>query len=118
MAAQQAMSGRTALAGGGGVPVRSAAVLAVLLDAGAHPAAAVAAAFLVLAAFEAIGGLPRAGALAGHASAAARRVLEAADAPVPVPDPADPAAMPLGCGLRFEAVQFRWRPTGRRCSTG
>jgi ATP-binding cassette subfamily C protein CydC len=107
-AAQQAMSGRTALAAAGAFLCAQAAVLAVLVDSGAHPAAAVAASFLVLAAFEAISGLPRAGALAGHASAAARRVLEAADAPVPVPDPADPAAMPLGCGLRFEAVQFRW----------
>jgi ATP-binding cassette subfamily C protein CydC len=106
--AQQAMSGRTALAGAAAFLCAQVAVLAVLVDAGAHPAAAVAAAFLVLAAFEAISGLPRAGALAGHASAAARRVLEAADAPVPVPDPADPAAMPLGTGLRFDSVQFRW----------
>ena len=82
------------------------AVLAVLIDAGANPAAAIAIAFLVLAAFEAVGGLPRAGALAGHASAAARRVLEAADAPVPVPDPIDPAAMPAGTALRFEACRF------------
>jgi ATP-binding cassette subfamily C protein CydC len=109
-AAQQAMSGRTALAGAAAFLCAQVAILAVLIDAGAHPSAAVAAVFLVIAAFEAIGGLPRAGAMAGHASAAARRVLEAADAPVPVPDPADPAAMPLGTGLRFEAVQFRWTP--------
>ncbi len=109
-AAQQAMSGRTALASAAAFLCAQLAVLAVLIDAGAHPAAAVAAVFLVVAAFEAIGGLPRAGAMAGHASAAARRVLEAADAPVPVPDPADPAGMPLGTGLRFEAVQFRWAP--------
>ena len=64
----------------------------------------------MLAAFEAVGGLSRAGALAGHASAAAYRVLEAADAPIPVPDPADPAAMPASTALRFEAVEFRWQP--------
>lgn len=110
LAAQQSMAGRTALAGAASFLCAQIAVLAVLIDAGLNPAAAIAAAFLVLAAFEAVGGLTRAGALAGHASAAARRVLDAADAPVPVPDPADPAAMPAGTTLRFEAVEFRWQP--------
>ena len=82
----------------------------MLLAAGGSPAGAVAAAFLVLAAFEAVGGLPRAGALAGHAAAAAHRVLEAADAPVAVPDPAAPKPIPAGFALRFEAVHFGWRP--------
>jgi ATP-binding cassette, subfamily C, bacterial CydC len=110
LSAQQGMAGRAALAGAASFLCAQVAVLAVLIDAGASPAAAIAAAFLVLAAFEAVGGLTRAGALAGHASAAARRVLEAAEAPVPVPDPADPAAMPIGTGLRFEGVEFRWQP--------
>lgn len=109
LAAQRGMAVRTALAGAAAFLCAQAAVLAVLLAAGSSPAEAVAAAFLVLAAFEAVGGLPRAGALAGHASAAAARVLDAADAPVPVPDPADPVAMPAGNGLRFEAIQFRWQ---------
>ena len=65
---------------------------------------------VVVAAFEAVGGLPRAGALAGHAAAAAHRVLEAADAPVPVPDPDRPAVLPAGFALRFESVHFRWLP--------
>jgi ATP-binding cassette subfamily C protein CydC len=110
LSAQQGMAARTALAGAASFLCAQIAVLAVLIGAGANPAAAITAAFLVLAAFEAVGGLTRAGALAGHASAAARRVLEAADAPVPVPDPADPAAMPVGTALRFEAVEFRWQP--------
>jgi ATP-binding cassette subfamily C protein CydC len=110
LSAQEAMAGRTALAGAASFLCAQIAVLAVLIDAGANPAAAIAAAFLVLAAFEAVGGLTRAGALAGYASAAAQRVLEAADAPVPVPDPADPAAMPTGTTLRFESVEFRWQP--------
>jgi ATP-binding cassette subfamily C protein CydC len=110
LAAQQTMSGRTAMAGAASFLCAQIAVLAALIGAGANPAASVAAAFLVLAAFEAVGGLTRAGALAGHASAAARRVLDAADAPVPVPDPVDPVAMPTGTTLGFDGVEFRWQP--------
>ncbi len=110
LSAQGAMSNRTALAGAMSFLCAQAAVLAMLIDAGAHPAVAITGAFLVLAGFEAVGGLTRAGALAGHASAAARRVLDAADAAVPVPDPADPAPVPAGSALRFEAVEFRWQP--------
>jgi ATP-binding cassette, subfamily C, bacterial CydC len=110
LSAQQTLASRTALAGAASFLCAQVAVLAVLIGAGASPSVAVAAAFLVLAAFEAVGGLSRAGALAGHASAAAHRVLEAADAPIPVPDPADPATMPASTALRFEAVEFRWQP--------
>ena len=110
LSAQQTMASRTAAAGAASFLCAQIAVLAVLIDAGTSPAVAIAAVFLVLAAFEAVGGLPRAGALAGYASAAAARVLEAANAPVPVPDPADPVAMPTGTALRFEAVEFRWQP--------
>jgi ATP-binding cassette subfamily C protein CydC len=110
LAAQHALAGRTALAGAGSFLCGQAAVFAVLLAAGSHPVSAVVAAFLVVAAFEAVGGLPRAGALAGHAAAAAHRVLEAADTPVPVPDPERPAPLPAGFALRFEAVHFRWSP--------
>ncbi|MGH7156166.1 MAG: amino acid ABC transporter ATP-binding/permease protein, partial [Acetobacteraceae bacterium] len=66
--------------------------------------------FLVIAAFEAVGGLPRSGVLAGHAAAAAGRVLRAAEQPPPVADPQQPAPMPEEVGLRFEAVTFRWQP--------
>jgi len=110
LAAQHALASRTALAGAAAFLCAQAAVLAVLLAAGADPAAAIAASFLVLAAFEAVGGLPRAGVLAGHAAAAASRVLSAAEAPVPVPEPSDPVAMPATYGLRFESIQFRWLP--------
>ena len=110
LAAQHALAKRTAAASIGAFLCAQAALLAVLLTAGQNPAAAVAAAFLVLAAFEAVGGLPRAGALAGHAAAAAHRVLQAADEPVPVPDPAAPKPIPPGYTLRFEAVHYRWRP--------
>lgn len=110
LTAQRAVAGRTALASAGAFLCGQAAILAVLIAAGTSPAVAVAAAFLVLAAFEAIAGLPRAGALAGHAAAAAHRVVEAAEAPVAVPDPASPRAIPTSFTLRFDAVQFRWRP--------
>jgi ATP-binding cassette subfamily C protein CydC len=110
LAAQHTLAKRTALATVGAFLCGQAAILAVLLAAGANPTAAVATAFLVLAAFEAVGGLPRAGALAGHAAAAAHRVLEAADTPVPVPDPAAPKPVPTGFTLRFEGVHYRWRP--------
>ncbi len=108
LAAQHSLAGHTALAGAAAFLCGQAAVFAVLVAAGTNPAGAIAGAFLVIAAFEAVGGLPRAGALAGHAAAAARRVLEAADAPVPVPDPALPAVLPTGHTLRFDGIHFRW----------
>jgi ATP-binding cassette subfamily C protein CydC len=110
LATQHELAGRTALANAGAFLCGQAAILAILIAAGANPAAAVVAAFLVVAAFEAVGGLPRAGVLAGHAAAAAHRVLEMADAPVPVPDPGQPEALPKGFTLRFEGVHFRWQP--------
>lgn len=110
LATQRELAGRTALANAGAFLCGQAAILAILIAAGANPAAAVIAAFLVVAAFEAVGGLPRAGVLAGHAAAAAHRVLEMADAPVPVPDPEQPQALPMGFALRFEAAHFRWQP--------
>jgi ATP-binding cassette, subfamily C, bacterial CydC len=109
LSAQREVSARMALAGAAAFLCAQLAILAVLIAAGFDPVAAVAAAFLVLASFEAIGGLPRAGAMAGHAIVAARRVLEAAEAPAAVPEPARPAALPTGSALRYEAVHFRWR---------
>jgi ATP-binding cassette subfamily C protein CydC len=112
--AQHILAGRTALAGAGAVLCAQAALFAVLCAAATEQGGAlvnaIIAAFLVLAAFEVIGGLPRAGAYLGHAAAAARRVLEAADAPEPVPDPAAPAEAPSGTRLTFDAVHFQWRP--------
>ncbi len=57
--------------------------------------------------------MPRAGVLAGHAAAAAERVLAAAEATPPVPEPEHPAAAPPGSALRFEAVRFAWQPDRR-----
>ena len=110
LSTQHELAGRTALANAGAFLCGQVAILAILIAAGIDPAAAVAAAFLVLAAFEAVGGLPRAGVLAGHAAAAAKRVLTAADAQAPVPDPLQPSAPPAGSALRFDSVHFRWLP--------
>ncbi len=86
-----------------------AAILAILIFAGTGPAAATGLIFLALAAFEAIAILPRAGVLAGHSAAAAARIIEAAEAPVPYPDPAIPAKPPTRSALRLEGVSFRWQ---------
>ena len=66
--------------------------------------------FLTLAAFELVAGMPRAGALAGYAAAAASRVLALTGAPAAAPDPVLPAALPPGTAIRFEGVGFRWQP--------
>jgi ATP-binding cassette subfamily C protein CydC len=108
LAAQHDLARRGALAGAGAFLCAQAGILAVLLTAAAHPARVVPLAFLAFAAFESVGGLPRAGVAAGQAAAAARRVLEAAEGPAAVPDPAAPALPPNGGALRFEAVRFAW----------
>jgi ATP-binding cassette subfamily C protein CydC len=114
LAAQRDVARQARFAQAGAFLCAQAAILAVLLAAGAPPAAAVAAAFLTIAGFEAVGGLPRAGALAGYAAAGARRVRVAASGPITAPDPAVPVALPRDTTLRFEGVRFRWqhdRPT-------
>ena len=110
LAAQRDVARQARFAQAGAFLCAQAAILAVLLAAGAPPAGAVAAAFLTIAGFEAVGGLPRAGALAGYAAAGARRVREAATGPILAPDPATPAALPRDTTLRFEGVRFRWQP--------
>jgi ATP-binding cassette subfamily C protein CydC len=110
LAVQRSLAGHAARASASAMLCGQAALLAVLFAAYTQPVAGVVAAFLVLAAFEAIGGLPRAGVLAGHAAAAARRVIEVAEAAEPVPDPAYPRPVPPGFTLRFEGVHFRWQP--------
>ena len=109
IAAQRRQVMRLAIAGALAFLCAQAALLLTLVEAPAQGAAGIALVFLVLAGFETIGLLPRAGAQAGAAAAAASRVIEAAEGPVPLPDPAVPAAMPKSSALRFEAVSFRWQ---------
>jgi ATP-binding cassette subfamily C protein CydC len=65
-------------------------------------------ALFFLAAFEAVMPLPAAFQALGETRAAARRVLEIADAEPPVPEPSAPRPMPPGNDIRFEAVTFRY----------
>ena len=71
---------------------------------------AVAGTFIVVAGFEAAAGLAMAGVQAGAASAAAGRVLAAAQTPPAVKEPREPAPLPTGNKLSFEDVYFRWLP--------
>ena len=52
--------------------------------------------------------MPRAGAALALAAAGARRLLEAADNPVPVPDPPASAA-PVGHALSVRNLRFAWK---------
>ncbi len=106
--AAQRLAGHAAVAQAAGFLCAQAALLLVLLGSGVRPVYAVGAAFLVIAAFEAAGGLPRAGALAGRAAASATRVLAAATATPAVVEPTSPAPLPTGTAVRFEQVAFRY----------
>lgn len=115
--AQRSVARMASLAQAGSATCSAAALLAVLMLAPAGVAAA-AAAFMTLAAFELVAGMPRAGALAGYAAAAASRVLAVADAPPPVPDPAAPVPIPPGYAIRFEGITFGWTPDRPRVLNG
>jgi ATP-binding cassette subfamily C protein CydC len=110
LGAQREQARRGAIWGACAFLCAQGGILAVLLAAGAHPAQAALLAFLAVAAFEAVGGLPRAGVMAGLAAAAAARVLEAAEAMPALADPPRPASLPKGSALAFEAVTFAWAP--------
>lgn len=110
--AERALAARGGLLQAGAFLATQFALLAVLLIHGTHPVAIVVAAFVVISAFEAVSGMPRAGVIAGRAAAAATRVLHTAEAPPRVPDPVTPTAMPVANGLSFDHVEFRWTPDG------
>jgi ATP-binding cassette subfamily C protein CydC len=62
------------------------------------------------AAFEAAGALPPALQLMPSAREAIRRILELADAPLPVPDPRTPAALPAATDISFLDVSSSYDP--------
>ncbi|OYV33442.1 MAG: thiol reductant ABC exporter subunit CydC [Rhodospirillales bacterium 20-64-7] len=89
---------------------QGAILFAILIGLAGAPVPALIAVFVLIIAFEAVLGLPRAGLLFGQASAAAARVVEAAEAPPPVAEPVQPVAMPAGNAIAFEHVGFRYAP--------
>lgn len=98
------------LGGAAGTVLTQGALLGALawgVSGGGAAASVVVALFLVLAAADALGALPRAGAALALAAAGARRLLEAADHPVPVPDP-PASAVPVGHALSVRGVAFAW----------
>ena len=116
--AQRQLARRGSLVQAAGFLCAQAAILAMLLGAADRPVFAAGAVFLLVAAFEVAGGLPRAGALAGNAATAAARVLDAARPAPGLPEPANPAALPTGTALRLEGVQFGWSPDRPRVFDG
>jgi ATP-binding cassette subfamily C protein CydC len=112
--AQRRLAWRAAWAGAAGAVLVQAALLGALawaLPGGAAAggtALAVLGLFLAIAAAEVLGLLPRAGVTLASAASSARRLFEAADAPVPAPDPAAPQPVPPGFALRIEDVRFAW----------
>ncbi|CAG0933240.1 putative ABC transporter ATP-binding/permease protein [Rhodocyclaceae bacterium] len=101
----------------GGVACGGLGVAAVLLAGSASVAAGFisgpALVMLVLfaaAAFEAAGGMPAALQLVPAAREAVRRIRELADAPAPVPDPAELAPLPAGTGIVFRNVYSAYDP--------
>ncbi len=99
---------QAAMAQAGASLCSQAALLAVVLGGGP---ALVPALFLTLAAFEIVGGMPRAGVLAGLAAAAAQRIVAQAEGPSTVPDPARPVPCPTQPSLSFDRVTFGWDPS-------
>ncbi len=112
--AQRNLARRAAWGGASGLLLTQAGLLGALawgLAVGEPGlAAGLMAVFLAIAAAEAIGLMPRAGTALAAASAGARRLFEAADTPVPVPDPTAPAATPAGHALRITGLRFAWAP--------
>jgi ATP-binding cassette subfamily C protein CydC len=109
LAAQRELVAQTSALNAAAFILAQAGILAaILLGLGHHPVAALVAVFVLIAAFEAVQGLPRAGLLLGQAQAAAARVVEAAEAKPLVPEPVEPAALPPGHAIAFEHVSFRY----------
>lgn len=107
ISAQRVIAKRAALAQAGAFLCSQAALLVVMLSGSPISVPAV---FVCLAAFEVVSGMPRAGVLAGYAAGAAQRIAAAAEPDPALARPAPIGQQPIGTGLRFEAVQFRWRP--------
>ncbi|MGI4745436.1 MAG: thiol reductant ABC exporter subunit CydC [Janthinobacterium lividum] len=112
---QQTLAHRNAVAGAVSFLCQQLAVVAVLASVAGlafgriDPIFATLLLFVLFACFEIVGGLTRAGALAGHVAHAAGRVV-GVDAGIAPPIPATIHAVPKGHALRFRDVGFRWQP--------
>jgi len=107
---QRAAATRVSYANAAGLMCGQAALLCVLAAAGGSPTLEVAAVFVVIAGFEIVSLLPRAGVVFGNAAAAARRVLEIAEREPTPANRARPEPVPDDFTLRFDCVYFRWAP--------
>jgi ATP-binding cassette subfamily C protein CydC len=109
LSAQRDLATRIARLNVTGMLAAQAGILLVLLiGLTAPPVAAIAAVFVLTAAFEAIQLMPRAGVLLGQSRAAAALVVAAATTPPAVPDPRVPAALPTGHAISLDHVSFRY----------
>lgn len=109
LAAQRELLFRTSRLNAQSFILAQAAILAaILLGYFGAPMPALVAVLVLIAAFETVLGLPRAGVLYGQSAAAAERVVQAAAAAPAVPDPQTPAAMPSRNAIAFEHVSFRY----------
>jgi ATP-binding cassette subfamily C protein CydC len=110
-AAQRSVARSSAMAQAAASTCGQAALLLVVVS-GLPATSLLPAVLLTLATFEAAAAMPRAGALAGRAAAAATRVIEIADAPgevVPMVDHnRQPSQASRGGSLSFEAIRFAW----------
>jgi ATP-binding cassette subfamily C protein CydC len=107
--AQRSLAGRVSrLNMVGFLAAQSGILLALLAGLIAPPIAAVIAVFVLIAGFEAVQAMPRAGVLLGQARAAAALVVAAAQAQPTVPDPDVAAPIPMSNALSFDAVSFRY----------
>jgi len=107
LAAQRELMARSSKLNAQAFLLAQAAILAAILLGFFGALVAV---LVLIAAFETIMGLPRAGVLYGQAASAASRVVQAAEAKPPVPDPGVPAPMPTRNAIAFEHVSFRYAP--------
>jgi ATP-binding cassette, subfamily C, bacterial CydC len=116
-AEQEKLAGINGIAMAGGVAFGGLGVAAVLFFAGTAVGAGILAGPLLVmlllfaaASFEAAAGMPTALALLPACRESARRILELADAPSPVPEPARPALLPTDMGIELRDVSFGYDP--------
>ncbi|HZV82691.1 MAG TPA: thiol reductant ABC exporter subunit CydC [Geobacteraceae bacterium] len=118
VATQEELAGGVALNLAGGVAAAGFGVAAVLLCGAAEvvnltingPQLVMLLLFSA-AAFEAAGGMPAALQLLPAARESARRIGELSSSPLPVPDPANPAPLPVDYRLVMRGVSFAYEPT-------